>query len=407
MYKSAISDQFYAGDGSFATEANSTLEQFSTPLKKLPNSSINDFRNDLHLHYHDRFFEDEQPDSALSTTSQRSQLYKLMSESTSPQIIQPTAHGNTLRPLSDCSTKLNETFTSGNQNGLFSEINKNEWKANGAVFYKPMSMEGPILPNSMIPPPLKQTARNPFVVSDKPETFNINADFEDLDDDEDDAHNGPTGEWTSPVVFQALRRQINKERIFKNVWLNIMRFVSFHLTLLFAAYFYRLYEIKFYDENRIHRTDAWSRIERLPLFRQSSELLIKVGHYLHYLQWYFIFRIFVGIIQLLRPQDQCTDLPLTNKQRKLIGLKLLNFGEDSEEIRAELVIKERLFESSQQQPIKLPKYRQLNDLPGYMHHDPKPEHDEDAAIALSNLLPPNRLIHSGPGIRTLVRNEKV
>lgn len=403
MFKTSIPNQFFSDDPSFAADATSTIEQFSTPLKKLPHSSINDFRNDI-LHptpEEPRRHETESPFSSLTSKSsesasstsehQRSQLYKLISDTTSMGNSSFTSTG-ILR--SELPVHLDENHTSGNASNLFNK--EAESKANGAVFYKPMSFEGPILSKSFIPPPLQQSGRNPIIVSQNFEQRNANLDYEDLSDDNDDIESSPTGEWTSPAVIEALRRQVNKEKIFKGVWRNILRFCCFHLALLFAAFFYKLYQLKFYDENRLYRNDAWLQFERLQFVQATLGILLQCAVYVHHFQWIFILQVILGTIQLLRPQDQCADLPLTNRQRQLIGLKKINFGEDDEESKADLVIKERLFESSGSQPLKVPKYHQLNEFQKYDHREVRPQHDEDAAIALVNMLPTRRLIHSGP-----------
>lgn len=394
MFKSAITDQFYAEDGSYATDANSTIEQFSTPLKKLPNSSINDFRNDLHLHPKDPLANiSEISESISSQPSLRSQQYQLISSSTASIPAQSVAHGS-LRPLSEIPAKLTSALGNPHADGLFSQKSESESRKNGAVFYEPLSIEGPILSKSFMPPPLQQTARNPLIVSGNTEPASYSPDL-DIDDDLDDVSKAPTGEWTSPVVIQALRRQVNKERIFKSVWRNCLRLVFFHLSLLFAAYLYQLYQIRFHDENRPYRNDVWSQWEHLQVYRQVSELVISVSRFLHHLQWFFILKIVVGTARLLRPQDQCVDLPLTNKQRSLIGLKQIKSGEDDDDLQNELVIKERLFESSQHHPVKLPKYKKLTDFSGYVHRTPKPDQDEPS-IALVDVLPTRRLVHSVP-----------
>lgn len=403
MFKSSIPNQFFSDDPSFAADATSTIENFSTPLKKLPNSSINDFRNDiLHptaegpgRHETESPFSSltSKPSESASSTAehQRSQLYKLISDTTSMGNSTFTSTG-ILRP--ELPVYLNEKHTSGNASNLFNK--EAESKANGAVFYKPMSFEGPILSKSFIPPPLQQSGRNPIIVSQNSELRNANFDFEDLSDDNDDIETSPTGEWTSPAVIEALRRQVNKEKIFKGVWRNILRFCWFHLSLLFAAYFYKLYQLKFYDENRLYRNDAWLQFERLQFVQATLGFLLQCAVYVHHIQWIFILQVILGTIRLLRPQDQCADLPLTNRQRQLIGLRKINAGEDDEESKADLEIKERLFESGGYQPLKVPKYQQLNEFQKYDHREVRPQHDEDAAIALVNMLPTRRLVHSVP-----------
>lgn len=405
MFKSSISNKFFSDDPSFAADVTSTIEQFSTPLKKLPNSSINDFRNDI-LNPNPEEptrYKTDSPLSRLSSKSsksassntelQRSQLYKLISDSTS---IDKTSFPSSGVHRMELPVHLNEKQTSGKVSNLFNKEVVS--KANGAVFYKPTSFEGPILSKSFIPPPLQQSGRNPIIVSQESEQEYVNADFEDLSDDNDEIQTSPTGEWTSPVVIEALRRQVNKERIFKGVRRDILRFFGFYLVLLFAAYFYKLYQLKFYNENRLYRNDAWSQFERLKFAQTSFGILQQCNVYIYHVQWIFILQVVFGIVQLLKPQDQCADLPLTNRQRELIGLKQVNFGEDEEESKADLVIKERLFESAVHQPIKVPKYQQLNEFQKHDHRYVGQQQHDDAAIALANVLPTPRLIHSGHGV---------
>lgn len=391
MFKSAIADLFYSEQNSFAADANSTLEQFSTPLKRLPDSSINDIRNDLYpprtgLDPQRPGLDPQNAGSGASENSLRSRVYKLLSEN---GVSAPVS--GSLEPLSELPVNFAHRTL---QNELFRK--REEPKADKAVFYKPLSIEGPVLPKSFIPQPLTLNARNPFIVA-APAPQNSLEDLDDLDDDEESVNLSPTGEWTSPVVIQALRRQVNKERIFKAVWHDALRWVFFHLALLFAAYFFRIYQLKFYDPNRLYRDDMWTNIQKVPAVRRTLEVAAVGKNYIHYFQWYFVVKIALGVVQLLWPSDQCTDLPLSNKQRELIGLKPINAGEDLEDAQADLAVKERLFESSQKQPIRVPKYRQLNDFPAYLRRDPMPQKDEDASIALSKTLPTARLIHSAPG----------
>lgn len=390
MFKSLILDQFYSGDGSFATDANSTIEQFSTPLKKLPDSSINELKNDLHLHPQNPLGDVPENSEPINRQNLRSQQYQLISNSTS--LAPSLSFSSSLQPLSEVPAKLNALGNSGSL-ALFSQKPDAESNRNGAVFYKPLTIEGPILSKSYIPPPLQQSARNPIIVSQSPEgKFN-----NELDDDGDlsDVIDAPTGDWTSPVVIQALRRQVNKEKIFRSVWKNILRLAFFHLALLFAAYLHLLYQIRFHDENAPYRNDTWSQWHRLAAYKQLSDYVISTSQFLHHLQWIFILKIVFGVLRLLRPQDQCTDLPLTNKQRKLIGLKPRTSGDDNEDLKSDLVMKERLFESAEKRPVKLPKYKKLTDFSGQVHRHQKLEQDEPS-IALANVLPTGRLIHSAP-----------
>lgn len=360
MFRSSLTDLFYAGNDTVLAAANSTVDEFSTPLKKLPNSNVNSIINQIH--------EQNQPDTASAALSSRAEQYKLMDDR------------QLLTPLSDVSFKLSQTKKTIDE-GKDSLFSKQNASSKAAVFYKPLSTRGTTLLKDFIPPPLPQKARNLIIVPDMR--------VEESDDDLDFSK-APAGEWTSPVVKEALRRQVNKEGRFKAVWKNVVWLVLFHLTLLFGEYFYKLYHMQ------EGRRNIW-----VDLREENQELLATVYPYIRYLQWIFVVNIAVGAVSLLWPQDQCKDLPLTERQRKLIGLAALK-TEAEGEVDSELIVKQRLFEAKTSQPIKVPKYPKVNALSGYMI----PTKLKKLPIELSNTAPPNHLIHSGPSLKSISAEEE-
>lgn len=346
MYKSPLTEHLYGKDDSIIGN-NSTTVEFSTPLKKLPMPNVNNIINSIH--------EEKAQDPEAASLNLRAERYRILDDKLA------------LTPLGNVTLSLNQTKHrfSGERDTIF---NKTE-AAPPPVFYKPLSTRGTTLLKSFLPPPLPKKARNLIILNERPQLS--------LSDDEDDLVSAPAGEWTSPVVLEALRRQVNKERQFKWAWANFIRLVVFHLTLLFSVYFYKLYEIRY------KQPQFWSQLG----LSGDQDLIVQIYPYIRHLQWYFVFNIAVGIVRLVWPQDQCKDLPLTDKQRVLIGLKPITEAMDGD-TEAELVIKKRLFQAKTSLSILVPKYPQVNELSGYMI--PTAVHTVDP-IALSNIAAPNQI----------------
>ncbi|KAF5211739.1 hypothetical protein E0198_001281 [Clavispora lusitaniae] len=368
MENTPIARRLYTADESYLAEANSTLEQFSTPLKRLPDTSVNEVRNEIHS-------AQQQPPAAFGEPNQLSQRYQAIG--TEP-----------LKPISNVALGLRAKT---DRDTIFSQ-QKPSPKPDETVYYRPLSSGGPILSDDFLPVPLPQATRNP-IISAKPEPA-AHTEYEELDD-EDVQVSAPTGEWTSPVVREALRRQVNKERQFRNLWSSVLGLLAFHLALHFLAYFYKLYQVMYFDENAMYRKSLWASIQRSSYVQDMYRWAATGFAYAHHLQWICVFRIVVSLVQLLRPQDQCKDLPLTNRQRRLIGLKEVAVSDDNEE--AQLVSKQRLFEMSASEPIKVPKYAQTNSLSGIVRRTAKKEDtSKEAELELQNIIPQRRLVRSGP-----------
>lgn len=365
MFRSPLSDHFYSGDDSYIANATSSLGQFSTPLKKLASSDVNEARHNIHSEHQN------QTTAALQQLEARSERYKL------------SDNRLLLTPLSDVALLLNQERTSKEaqtKDVLFSN-SKSQPPAKEAIFYKPYSNRARLL-KDFLPPRLPQKGKNPIIIPPSQQPTAV--DFEDLSDAED-VISVPTGEWTSPVVKEALRRQVNKEKQFKIMWSNIISFAIFHLTLLMITYVVKLYQVTYYDENKVYRPPGWLEVHFGNTIEKVTRFMANSYHHVYHLQWVFAVNILVCAVRLFWPQDQCKDLPLTSKQRKLIGLKEL--GETEED--GDFVLKQRLFAASQ--PLNVPRYPKINELSGYIKLL-KPDQDE-AEIALQNIIPKRRLAH--------------
>ncbi|CAH6721676.1 hypothetical protein CLIB1444_06S07580 [[Candida] jaroonii] len=98
-----------------------------------------------------------------------------------------------------------------------------------------------------------------------------------------------SGNWTNPVLETALKRQINKEAVVKG----IMSAVLFLLVI-----------------------ELGKRVMKMAVnFDATSPASIIEG--------ILVVKIVYGGIKLARGQDQCLDLPLSNKQRSMLGLRMI------------------------------------------------------------------------------------
>lgn len=372
MIDTPLSRQFYSADDSYLAEANSTLEQFSTPLKRLPNPLVNEVRNEIHVLA-------QQPASQPPTISDN----HAFSRTKHYKFLESQLH---LQPISNVNLGLK---TSTPQELLFSQ---NSSKANDAVYYRPLSTAGALLLKDFLPLPLPQATRNPIIISEPAAAVNH---YEDLDDD-DLQVSAPSGEWTSPVVREALRRQVNKERQFRRFWRHVLHLFGFHLALLLAAYFYKLYQVVYYDANALYRNTMWSALQRSATVQELHQMAVVGVGYIHHLQWIFVAQMVVSVVQLVWPQDQCKDLPLTNKQRRLIGLtELASNSEDGDDAVALLVSKQRVYEKALSEPLQVPKYSTVNQFSGLVRRT-APKSQMEQQVELGNISLHRPLVRSKP-----------
>lgn len=180
-----------------------------------------------------------------------------------------------------------------------------------------------------------------------------------IEDDEDlDDYNSasPTGDWENPIVKQALSRQVDLEYYTKSLLRNVLYLI---IILLFKSLIKNI--IILYELN----------LKAQPLYKQmmyNSRFNFDTfvgGIYFaiaeQMISAWPLLNIFLSIAKLIRGQDQCWDLPLSNKQRKLIGLKVDDVGND-EELDADLIFKQRKYDAGHKLANdSIPKYNQMND----------------------------------------------
>lgn len=155
--------------------------------------------------------------------------------------------------------------------------------------------------------------------------------------------NAPSGEWTSSVVKEALRRQVNTEREVRRFGANLVYIVAFKLLVQVGHYFIALYQAEFQSPSSFYHK------------HYSSASALYANYVIKAVYALFVGNIVVALYRLLRSQDQCLDLPLTNEQRRLCGLKPLESNEDDTALK----MKKRRFELNHQgTTTRVPKYGQ-------------------------------------------------
>lgn len=376
MSKVPASRFFYTADEPSASNPNLLFDSLHTPLKKLPAQNVHGL-----VQFRPSKDTNNEPIRAAESNG-RQEKYS-------------TLNAVHISPLSDARQQATAAATASfGKEDLFQ--NSGTQSDPHPFTLKPMSRSGASISADFLPRDLPERSRNPIIVTPGAAAFGPRpALYEDLDDDDDDAPDAPSGEWTSPVVEQALRRQVNKENQFRVFRGSVLRLVYLHLAFRLADYGIKVYQIATFDENQAYRDSSWAKFRangHVALVTLCASLL-----YTHsrQIQWVFVILIIVSLARLLRPQDQCRDLPLTNRQRLLIGLAPVDSDLAGEQ-DPELVIKQRLFEQDVKRPLTVPKYPSSNQFSGYVRHVTPPAVADDAAAALQNVVPRRRLIHSVP-----------
>lgn len=209
------------------------------------------------------------------------------------------------------------------------------------LYYRPpVSSDNLFGVNHLIPP---RISRNFLVRQSEPPV---------LPKVDEEVDNAPSGEWTSSVVKEALRRQVNTEREVRRLGANILYIAAFKLFVQIGLYFIALYQAEFQAPSFQSSSQApfsFYKKQYSPASALYANYLINAVYAL------FVGNIAVALYRLLRSQDQCLDLPLTNEQRRLCGLKPLESNEDDTALK----MKKRRFELTHQgTTTQVPKYGQ-------------------------------------------------
>lgn len=389
MFGSQNKSGLHNDDDTFVTGSESFVG-FATPLKRLPNTSVNDARHSIYhsQHHRDHFqpepVQNQGNNRSMNHENDRSMKYKFFDNVN-------------LTPLGNSAVQLNrpdaaqvtpaETLLNRPPTDLFATNSEKRNHIYQGDLDIPIFSGGPILLRDYFPPQVTAKNRNPIVVPPSYKTCLSNGLGKECNEFNVEV---PSGEWTSPVVLEALLRQVSKEQLFKSLWANVIRLFTFHMTVALGEYLYQLYEVAYHDENEMYRNTMKTQLYTLKTFQVILGYLTALYGHFKKLQWILIAAIFVNSVRLFLPQDQCKDLPLTNRQRELIGLPPMeDQAIEQEGSDSTLIIKQRLFQEKTSVPLSVPKYMQENELGGFKRAPTKD--DSEVAIALKDLIPAHKL----------------
>ncbi|CUM46386.1 uncharacterized protein AC631_03097 [Debaryomyces fabryi] len=409
-FSTPVPQKVYSADYLYtANDTTTDMEQFSTPLQKLSNNSLNDVRlpNKGREVLPERYY----------NIREDNRENKLADSSNEGNIVNPVNNNNaSLTPLSDVAFQLYQTkLTIDSHKGHPHHTNTfKQQRAIGSgkepIYYRPpSSSEGAQYGiKSFLPPNFEKgsirdrTTNKVPIAANTPEIYQKDSIFVKDDDEIDeieDANSNPTGDWFNPVVKEALRRQPRREVEIKIIGTNLLYLLAFKLSVAVGNYFLTLYEYK--------RMPFQSVGGYYPPIRHDHTHPGTVGFYtilaIRVIYGIFLFNCILSFYRLTKGQDQCLDLPLNNKQRELLGLRVdqtsnedINEKEGAEE-DAQLTMKQRRFQSQHNGNYILPKYTKSNI---YSVHQVKPtmrvneKFHDPTDLTLSDKLIQTRLIHT-------------
>ncbi|KAM9912488.1 hypothetical protein OXX59_004888 [Metschnikowia pulcherrima] len=264
-------------------------------------------------------------------------------------------------------------------------------------YFRSLSNTGPILSDEFLPKAPSEQARNPFVAAADDHYRTTKArdnsmawnELDHEDDNEISSRQPPSGEWTSPVVTEALRRQVSKESQFRMLCTSIAWLFGARLFFLICDKCIQLYRVQFPEQTEIYSAKSGFSY----MLRYVGSAGGQILGWSRYLIWYLGLLVLINAIRLAWPQDQCADLPLTPEQRTLIGLKPCPKGRHTQDPGdADLVMSQRLFEEKTRSSLTIPRYTRQSKLSSFMHRNGA-ESQADEAIALTDEKPHQKMMH--------------
>ncbi|EGW33348.1 uncharacterized protein SPAPADRAFT_60686 [Spathaspora passalidarum NRRL Y-27907] len=259
---------------------------------------------------------------------------------------------------------------------------------------------------SLLPPNIKlgnkQNKENkiPIIVSKPDEAYDtsdllksIRDQQQENDDIDDDFHaDNPAGDWASPVVKEALARQVDLEGCVVRIFKNVIFLVAFLLIKSLAKKLMYLYDLRVKSQPYyVYWNNKYESLSDNIYLIVASKILVGI----------FVLNIIIPLIRIIKGQDQCYDLPLSEKQRQLIGLKVRDRpsdqrgkweGIDEVDESAELTLKQRRYNLIHKVPYKkVPKYRKLNDYSIYKAKPVEVSKSDEASIQGPSIYPSRTL----------------
>lgn len=412
-FSTPISRKLYSYDNIHpGNDSTVNIEEFSTPLQKLSNNSLNDI-----ILPHSRELRDI--GDGVNRIDEFSKIQESPSLANDTVSIMDSGHNvnGSLQPLSDVAFQLYQTKLSIDTHKEHPHHNKtfNQQLSVGSgkppIYYRPPSSQRTqygikkFLPPNFESGSVRDNATNkvPITVAysqnNNIKPVGLKDEDEDEVDDQETSEN-PTGEWFNPIVREALKRQVRKEVEVKKIGINLIYLFTFKLAVAIGNYVLSLYE---YKRMPFHNASYYPPVRQDHLEPGSASFYVMVS--IRIIYGLFIFNCIMPCYRLCKTQDQCLDLPLNNHQRKLLGLNIdhgmeINSSEleDKEDKAADLVMKKRRFQSGNISNYSLPKYNKSN---VYSAHQTKPTLKIDEKLldptdlTVTDKFIKNKLIHTG------------
>lgn len=343
---------------SFVT-SSADLSAYSTPLKKLSNNSLCD------VNLGSRRNEDIIGLTSAPNTNATKRFTPAESEADTRVEDQ-----SLLMPLSSSTLRVFQTDAINKSHQkhrhYWQPLGKTENdKISEPIYYRPPSSEDSGAYGGLLPPKLKRTIP---IIHDSDfyptteasnDTISNSKAVEDPDDFVDDSTHG---DWINPVVREALQRQKNSEREAKRLVINILYALIVKLLLSFFKYLTFLFEASSIPSGL--STIYWSLQEN----HLTETIIFYVEVCLKFLYALFGMNCVISIYHLASKRDQCYDLPLTKKQRRLLGLNPVQDSQGSQDSQeelstyndAELITKRRKRDLLSKTSEHFPKYAKSN-----------------------------------------------
>jgi nucleoporin POM34 len=215
------------------------------------------------------------------------------------------------------------------------------------VYYKPPVFTMKYIQSALSTPSVSQSSVNkiPLTIPKPVKDTNSLLQLVNNDDmaDMDEIQSHPTGEWINPIMKQALSRQINKQHELKKVLRNVVVLLVFALIKSFVNhYMLVLQKINSKKNQQISKIKISDNLVDLNTNIYTAVVITIFVSYM-------VISSIISLTKLMKEQDQCLDLPLSDEQRRLIGLKVERsaiepINDTGKQINAELTLKQRQYE---------------------------------------------------------------
>lgn len=202
---------------------------------------------------------------------------------------------------------------------------------NEPIYYSPPSSIQPGI-QGFLPPNVKNTQKQSTI--SRRHAYNVIDSVSDQIDEnlEDATMSAPTGEWFNPVVKEALTRQVNKEDEFRKFAFNLMVVAILKYGLRFTKYVQSWY-INLRKQYNPYAQYYSPGISSNSNSNASTNFEIYWSIFVNAIFCLLIYNIVISLYKLIKKQDECLDLPLSNKQRKMLGLQIIKSQEADEDER--------------------------------------------------------------------------